>query len=64
LKFPKKEIICESLWTKDAKKKEIALKKGYNVVYLWESFIRNSSDDEIIDELKKILDRIKQSDGQ
>jgi hypothetical protein len=55
LKFPKKEVICESLWIKDKKKKEIALKKGYIVVYLWESFIRASSDDDIINELKKII---------
>ena len=55
LKFPKKEIVCESIWIKDKKKKETALKKGYNVVYLWESFIRKSSDDDIIKELKKIL---------
>jgi hypothetical protein len=55
LKFPKKEVMCENLWKKDINKKNIALNKGYKVVYLWESFIKNSSYDELINTLGEIL---------
>jgi G:T-mismatch repair DNA endonuclease (very short patch repair protein) len=55
LKFPGKEVLCESLWLKDEKKKEIAIKNGYSVVYLWESYIRNSSNDELVETLNEIL---------
>lgn len=56
LKFPKKEVLCESLWTKDKIKKGDATKLGYNVVYLWESFIRKSTNEELIKELIDIIE--------
>jgi len=56
LKFPKKEVICSSIWLKDKIKKRDAIKKRYNVVYLWESFIRKSSNEELIETLKDIIE--------
>jgi len=56
LKFPKKEVISDELWLKDKIKKKDANKIGYNVVYLWESFIRKSSNEELIETLKDIIE--------
>jgi hypothetical protein len=56
LKFPKKEVSSDELWLKDKIKKKDAIKKGYNVVYLWESFIRKSSNEELIETLKDIIE--------
>jgi G:T-mismatch repair DNA endonuclease (very short patch repair protein) len=47
LPFPKKEVIAESLWKKDEKKLNIALKYGYNVLTLWEMDIRPLNDIEL-----------------
>ena len=56
LKFPKKEVISDELWIKDKIKRKDAIRMGYNVVYLWESFIRKSSNEELIEVLKDILE--------
>jgi G:T-mismatch repair DNA endonuclease (very short patch repair protein) len=56
LKFPKKEVSSDELWLKDKIKKKDANKIGYNVVYLWESFIRKSSNEELIETLKDIIE--------
>jgi hypothetical protein len=56
LKFPKKEVISDDIWSKDKIKKRDAIKIGYNVVYLWESFIRRSSNEELIETLKDIIE--------
>ena len=45
--FPKKEVIAESLWKKDEKKLNIALKSGYKVLPLWEMDIRPLDDIEL-----------------
>lgn len=55
LKFPKKEIIAESLWIKDKNKYKEGRKNGYNIVYLWENFIRNSTNEILIETLKDII---------
>jgi len=47
LPFPKKEVIAESLWKKDEKKLNIALKNGYKVLPLWEQDIRPLNDIEL-----------------
>lgn len=56
LKFPKKEVISDELWLKDKIKKKDANKIGYRVVYLWESFIRKSSNEELIETIKDIIE--------
>ncbi len=56
LKFPKKEVFSDDIWLKDKIKKKDANKNGYNVVYLWESFIRKSSNEELIETLKDIIE--------
>ena len=45
--FPNKEVIAESLWKKDEKKLNIALKSGYKVLPLWEMDIRPLDDIEL-----------------
>jgi G:T-mismatch repair DNA endonuclease (very short patch repair protein) len=45
--FPKKEVTAESLWKKDEKKLNIALKSGYKVLPLWEMDIRPLDDIEL-----------------
>lgn len=55
LKFPMKEIVAESLWIKDKNKYREGKKNGYNIVYLWESFIRSSSNDTLIEVLRDII---------
>lgn len=57
LKFPNKEVISDELWLKDKIKKKDANRIGYNVVYLWESFIRKSSNEELIETLKDIIEK-------
>jgi len=57
LKFPKKEVIAESLWIKDKIKQKEGIKNGYNVVYLWENLIRNSSDLDIEEILEDIINK-------
>lgn len=47
LPFPKKEVIAESLWKKDEKKLNIALKNGFKVLPLWEMDIRPLDDIEL-----------------
>jgi hypothetical protein len=56
LKFPKKEVISDELWLKDKIKRKDAIKKGYNVVYLWESFIRKSTNEYLIETLRDIIE--------
>lgn len=47
LPFPNKEVIAESLWKKDEKKLNNALKNGYKVLSLWEMDIRPLNDIEL-----------------
>jgi len=47
LPFPNKEVIAESLWGKDEKKLNIALKNGFKVLPLWEMDIRPLNDIEL-----------------
>jgi G:T-mismatch repair DNA endonuclease (very short patch repair protein) len=47
LPFPKKEVIVESLWKKDEKKLNIALKNGYKLLPLWEMDIKPLNDIEL-----------------
>jgi len=56
LRFPKKEVLCYDIWQKDLLKKKTAIKNGYVVIYIWESFIKKSTDLELIEVLKDILE--------
>ena len=47
LPFPNKSVIAETLWVKDRKKLNIALKYGYKVLPLWEMDIRPLNDVEL-----------------
>jgi len=47
LPFPNKSVIAESLWKKDEKKLNIALKNGFKVLSLWEMDIRPLDDIEL-----------------
>ena len=46
---------AKEIWKKDSEKKILAESKGYKVLYLWEKFINESSDQEIINYIKEII---------
>lgn len=48
LNFPKKKRYAKDIWKYDKRKKEIAEKKGYSVIYLWESELNNMNNIDII----------------
>ena len=48
-------LLVKDVWNKDNRKKKLIESKGYSVNYLWESDINNMTDEEIYNELKKIL---------
>jgi G:T-mismatch repair DNA endonuclease (very short patch repair protein) len=49
-------IKASDIWKKDQKKLDLAKSKGYHVVTIWENFLKNSSEKEI---LEKIYNEIK-----
>jgi G:T-mismatch repair DNA endonuclease (very short patch repair protein) len=55
LRIPGREKTSEEIWKRDQNKRLDAEKKGFNVVYLWECFIRKSSNEELIEVLKDII---------
>jgi len=58
LKFPNSNMVkAKSLWKKDMRRKMLAEKNGYKLIYLWEDEIVKYSDEEITDLL---LNRIKE----
>jgi len=59
LNFPGEKVMAKTLWEKDAKKKKIALDKGFKIVYVWESEILKTGN---ISEL--ILNKIKDEIGK
>ena len=63
LKYPNNSFIkASNIWEKDNKKKNIANSLGYTVVYIWESFIKNSTDLEILITINEILNDKKYDD--
>ena len=56
LKFPKKDVLVSDIWKKDLNKKNCAIKNKYNVVYLWESYIKKTPNEKIIDDLIDIIE--------
>lgn len=55
LNFPFKKLKAGFIWSKDESKKNIALEKGYKLIYVWESEIKNLKDDEMFSFLIKKL---------
>jgi G:T-mismatch repair DNA endonuclease (very short patch repair protein) len=54
LNHPKNPISAKELWEKDSRKLKIANSHGYNVIYLWESDIKDNKHIEILfNEIKK-----------
>jgi hypothetical protein len=51
-KFPKKELRAKEIWDLDKYKKEIAEDCGFNVIYLWESDINKTNDEQILQIIK------------
>jgi G:T-mismatch repair DNA endonuclease (very short patch repair protein) len=49
--FPFKKVKAKHIWQKDKSKKELAESYGYKVFYIWESDIKNLSDDDTINYL-------------
>jgi len=49
-------VKASDIWKKDQKKLDLAKSKGYHVVTIWENFLKNSSEKEI---LEKIYNEIK-----
>lgn len=56
IKMPGKgNILVESIWKKDIKKKQYAENHGYQVLYVWENDIREMSDDQLINHLNDTI---------
>ena len=51
LKFPFKSVKAKVIWERDKSKKELAESDGYEVYYIWESDIKDMSDDDLINYL-------------
>jgi len=52
LKHPRTTgVKAKDIWEKDFKKSELAKNKGYKVIIFWESFLRNSSEEQILEKL-------------
>lgn len=51
MKFPFKKIKARTIWQRDLNKKLLAESYGYKVFYIWESDIKDLSDDEVMNYL-------------
>jgi G:T-mismatch repair DNA endonuclease (very short patch repair protein) len=63
ISYPEKKILAEDIWKKDFNKKDIAEKKGYKVIYIWECELKKIKEDDKIDYLilKKILEALNEN---
>jgi G:T-mismatch repair DNA endonuclease (very short patch repair protein) len=52
LNFPKRKRTAKEIWEYDKRKRQIAEKKGYKVIYIWETEINELTKPELFEQLK------------
>lgn len=50
--FPSKQVLVENLWKHDEIKKQVALSNNYKLVVIWESEMKNLTDEELLNLIK------------